>query len=509
MKRLLSMTALAFSIMLLASFKNTASAQVRAGISINYQTFYDELDPYGRWVDYPDYGYVWIPDAGPDFRPYSTNGHWVWSDEYDWMWVSDYDWGWAPFHYGRWMEDPYYGWIWVPGYEWSPAWVAWRDGGDYYGWAPLRPGINISIGFNIGGYSCPDDYWNFAPRRYITSPRIYDYCVPRRNNVTIINQTTIINNYNYNHNVFRTGPGRRDAERYAGRINSVRFRDARDPGRARLRGNEVSVYRPNVQRDNNRSFQPRRVQQYDRNGRNDISRGNGNNLPQRQGNGNNGGFDRRTSGMGNRNFGNNENRTGNGISGRRNTVISRDRAEPLDNGNNNGNGNARPERPGRQFEPRSNNNEVGETSPVRGGRNRDNSNSPGNENGNRERRNIFQRNDDPGTNRPIERRRIETQPNERRMERPQVFDRGNGNGRQFEQRRVEQPQQPRQMEQPRRFEQSQGRQFERRAEQPQQQRSFEPRGGGQAPSRQFERRNDNNGGGGAGNNGGGHGRRGR
>jgi hypothetical protein len=514
MKRLLSLTALAFSIMLLASFKNAANAQVRAGISINYQTFYDELDPYGRWIDYPEYGYVWIPDAGPDFRPYSTNGHWVWSDEYDWMWVSDYDWGWAPFHYGRWMEDPYYGWIWVPGYEWSPAWVAWRDGGDYYGWAPLRPGINISIGFNIGGYSCPDDYWSFAPRRYITSPRIYDYCVPRRNNVTIINQTTIINNYNYNRNVFRTGPGRRDAERYAGRINSVRFRDASDPGRARFRGNEVAVYRPSVQRDNNRSFQPRRVQQYDRNGRGDIGRANGNNLPQRQENGN-GGFGRRNSENNDNRFRNNDN--GNGISGRRNNVISRDRAEPLDNGN------ARPERPNRQFEPRNNNNEVGETSPSRGrGRNRDNGDDPVNGNGNR--RNIFQRNDDPGSNRPIERRNIETQPNERRMERRDVFERNNGNGRQpeqprqmeqprqferpqgrqFEQRRVEQPQQPRQMEQPRRFEQPQNRQSEqRRVEQPQQPR------GDQSQGRQFERRNDNNGGGSGGNSGGGHGRRGR
>jgi len=509
MKRLLSLTALAFSIMLLASFKNGANAQVRAGISINYQTFYDELDPYGRWIDYPDYGYVWIPDCGPDFRPYSTNGHWVWSDEYDWMWVSDYDWGWAPFHYGRWMEDPYYGWIWVPGYEWSPAWVAWRDGGDYYGWAPLRPGFNIGINISLGGYSCPDDYWSFAPRRYITSPRIYDYCVPRRNNVTIINQTTIINNYNYNHNVWRTGPGRRDAERYAGRINSVRFRDANDPGRARFRGNEVSVYRPNVQRDNNRSFQPRRVQQYDRNrGRSDIGRSNGNNLPQRQGDINNRGFGRRGSND-ERRFGNNEN--GNGISGRRNNVITRDRVEPTDNGN----GNGRTERPNRQFEPRGNNNEVGETSPFRGGRrNRDNDDNPSNGNGNR--RDIMQRNDNPGANNPIERRNIETQPGERRMQRREVFDRGNGgngNGRQMDQ--------PRQMEQPRRFEQPQNRQFEqRRVEQPQQPqqqrqmeqpRRFEPRGdqsqgGG---GRQFERRNDNNEGGGGGNNGGGHGRRGR
>ena len=172
MKRLLAITSLAFSVMLAGSLRNTASAQ-GVNISVSYQTFYDELSPHGRWIDYPEYGYVWAPNIGPDFQPYSTGGHWVWSDEYDWMWVSDYSWGWAPFHYGRWFHDPFYGWMWVPGYDWSPAWVSWRTGGDYYGWAPIRPGINISIGF--GNYNPPSNYWCFAPRRYINSRHIGNY----------------------------------------------------------------------------------------------------------------------------------------------------------------------------------------------------------------------------------------------------------------------------------------------------------------------------------------------
>ena len=265
MKRNLKMAVIACVLLLGSSLRNTASAQYDSDREVSYQTFYDELSPYGRWVDNPDYGYVWVPDAGNDFRPYSTNGHWVWTENYEWMWVSDYDWGWAPFHYGRWEEDPYYGWFWVPGYEWSSAWVAWRDGGDYYGWAPLRPGINISINFNIGGYSPPDNYWCFAPRRYITSPRIYDYCLDRRQNITIIHQTIIINNYNYGGGFgFRTGPRRYDAERYCGRINPVRFRESYNPGRTSFRDNEVSIYRPNVRRDDNRSYSPRQFDRYDR-----------------------------------------------------------------------------------------------------------------------------------------------------------------------------------------------------------------------------------------------------
>src|SRR3569833_588337 len=66
------------------------------------QVFYDELSPYGSWIDYPDYGYVWAPAVDNDFRPYATNGSWVYSD-YGWTWASGYDWGWATFHYGRWF----------------------------------------------------------------------------------------------------------------------------------------------------------------------------------------------------------------------------------------------------------------------------------------------------------------------------------------------------------------------------------------------------------------------
>src|ERR1700734_1893031 len=108
---------------------------------VSYQVFYDDLSPYGQWIDYPGYGYVWMPDAGPDFKPYATNGHWVYSDE-GWIWASDYEWGWATFHYGRWFFDPSYGWMWIPGNEWAPAWVNWRQNSDYYGWAPLGPNFS-------------------------------------------------------------------------------------------------------------------------------------------------------------------------------------------------------------------------------------------------------------------------------------------------------------------------------------------------------------------------------
>jgi hypothetical protein len=473
MKRILQIAALALVISLGGSWQNNLSAQPGddeyGDGDVSYQTFYDELSPNGRWIDYPEYGYVWVPSGINGFRPYETGGHWVWTDDYEWMWVSDYSWGWATFHYGRWFEDPYYGWMWMPGYEWAPAWVAWRDGGDYYGWAPLRPGFNIGINISIGGYNPPADYWCFAPRRYISSPRIYDYCVDRGRNVTIINNTTIINNYGRRNNVFYNGPRRTDAERYAGRIQSVRFRESSRPGRSEFRRNEVSIYRPRVRQDNNRQFTPRQFDRYDR------SNNNGN-AGRNRGNDNNGGrnvFDRRNNDA--RPQGNAD---GNNRPERRNVFDRRNNdARPQDN--NRGNGNNLPERRN-VFDRR--NNEA---------RPQDNNN---NGNNRPERRDVFERrnNEQPGNpdrnvRRPFEQRNTEPRPqqndNNSRPERRNVFDRGN--------ERPSQPQPDRQMRtENRRFERPSAPQQQDR--QQQQQPRFERRGGGGDNQQQ---RGGNNGGG--------------
>jgi len=43
--------------------------------------FRETLGAYGRWVEHPRWGAVWIPDRMPgDWRPYRL-GHWVYTDE--------------------------------------------------------------------------------------------------------------------------------------------------------------------------------------------------------------------------------------------------------------------------------------------------------------------------------------------------------------------------------------------------------------------------------------------
>lgn len=240
----------------------TQNVKAQPGISVSFQMFYDQLSPYGQWIDDPEYGYVWIPDVGNDFRPYYTNGRWALT-EYGNTWISNYNWGWAPFHYGRWVYNNYYGWVWIPGNEWGPAWVSWRSGGGYYGWAPLGPGININI--SLGNYNAPYDWWTFIPCRYIYSNNYYNYWRGPRYNTTIIHQTTIINNHYNNRYIY--GPRRNDIERHTGgRVTVYQIRDDRSPGRSSMRRNEVSIYRPQVERNENQGQRPapRRVIQAER-----------------------------------------------------------------------------------------------------------------------------------------------------------------------------------------------------------------------------------------------------
>ena len=156
-------------------FTGAAAAQE----TIDIDTFYDELDPYGEWVWHPRYGYVWLPeDVSPRWRPY-TVGRWTYTDEYGWYWDSNEPFAWAVYHYGRWGYDEDYGWFWVPGDTWAPAWVQWRYSDDYVGWAPVGPGRQ---GYAYGvpvNYEPPiAESWVFVQPRYMTSRVISHYALP-------------------------------------------------------------------------------------------------------------------------------------------------------------------------------------------------------------------------------------------------------------------------------------------------------------------------------------------
>ncbi len=247
----------------------------RADVDVSLDFFYDELDPYGDWFYVEDYGYCWQPAVNDySWRPYN-DGDWIYTDA-GWAWNSDEQWGWATYHYGRWTNLRGRGWAWVPGYEWAPAWVSWRSGGDYIGWAPLppeaiyRPNVGISIGFSFG--IGPSNY-NFCRYRDFGYSNVGRYVVPYRDNVNIINQTTNITNITNVTNIdnsttiYNGGPDYNQLQERSRRsipranIERVKLADQSGGGRAKLnnslKGDRLRVVAPNVKRKD--GLKPKKV----------------------------------------------------------------------------------------------------------------------------------------------------------------------------------------------------------------------------------------------------------
>ena len=120
-------------------------------------SFSADLDENGRWVQVPEYGYVWSPTvaSGSDWAPYHS-GRWIWRGG-DYVWVGNEPWGWAPYHYGRWAFVASFGWCWVPPVAgdvyWSPGYVGWVRTPEYVAWVPLAPGEMYYGRGNFGRHS--------------------------------------------------------------------------------------------------------------------------------------------------------------------------------------------------------------------------------------------------------------------------------------------------------------------------------------------------------------------
>ena len=236
--------------------------------------FHQELSPYGRWILSEENQWYWQPTVAagnPDWRPYWDQGHWVYTDQ-GWYWSSDYPWGWAAFHYGRWNLHPHHGWIWYPDREWAPAWVTWRMGGDYCGWAPLPQysqydyvggglsfhGRHVEASF---GFGLEWNQFNFSYLRELGErprARFRKEAAARK----VFSQTTVINNYSVSKTIVNNethprivnqgiDPGRVAAVR-GKPVETVKIQDRRMPSPSRMpervdaRTKTLEVYRPRL-----------------------------------------------------------------------------------------------------------------------------------------------------------------------------------------------------------------------------------------------------------------------
>ncbi|CAN5475824.1 hypothetical protein BH18VER2_BH18VER2_01910 [soil metagenome] len=241
--------------------------QAQADTEVSLNLFYDNLSSQGSWIEVADYGYCFQPSvavSNSDWRPYS-DGYWAYTD-LGWTWVSYEDFGWATYHYGRWADLDSYGWVWVPGYEWGPAWVSWRTGGDYVGWAPLPPSSErvyegraitgqVDVQFSIGPL-----YYNFVDIRYIGEPVLRGRILPAARNVTIINNTVNVTNITYNNSVvYNYGPDFNRVNQYSTRpvqrltlqretTVGANLGQGRKGNFNRVNGNQLMVVAPTIQK---------------------------------------------------------------------------------------------------------------------------------------------------------------------------------------------------------------------------------------------------------------------
>jgi FecR protein len=159
----------------------------------------EELDRNGRWEQHPEYGAVWLPlVVRADWAPY-RHGRWTWVRPWGWTWVDEAPWGFAPFHYGRWAH--WRGrWCWAPGAYaarpvYAPALVAWVGGppsvninvriggggfvGGTVGWVPLAPRevfvprYSVTPGYRDRINPLPSYRWHHSPHHAPTGPIMY------------------------------------------------------------------------------------------------------------------------------------------------------------------------------------------------------------------------------------------------------------------------------------------------------------------------------------------------
>lgn len=222
--------------------------EVKAQSQVSFEIFYNELSPYGTWVQNIEYGFVWVPRNRHNFFPYGSGGYWLFT-EYGWTWVSYYSWGWAPFHYGRWFYDPFYGWVWVPGYHWSPAWVTWRHCPGYYGWAPLGPDIGIEFAFS-NSYYLPYEHWHFIHQHDLGRRDVEKRILGIGGYIKYLNQSKVIENVKQDQHqqvAYHAGPSRKEVERITKKkITPIVVENATTPVQL-VRRSTFKIYRPEIQ----------------------------------------------------------------------------------------------------------------------------------------------------------------------------------------------------------------------------------------------------------------------
>ncbi len=198
----------------------------------------NEMTNWGEWGRVEPWGPVWRPRNTPSWwQPY-TRGHWAWCYPGGVVWQGDESWSWLTDHYGRWNFDQQDGWYWIPDTVWAPAWVCWAGCGEYVGWAPLPPELEVpatppeagapsnpgppsdaappsnaaaptegSLPDNATGLcNIPAWQWNFVQGQRLSSGEMAQIIVPRASNANMLARSVPLTNYTHEQGIIGCQP---------------------------------------------------------------------------------------------------------------------------------------------------------------------------------------------------------------------------------------------------------------------------------------------------------------
>ena len=259
--------------------------------TVDYKNFYDQLSPYGEWLEVrpeevglqfntasSDYSnsdlfslsdiigvkevyaaaedaemvFVWKPsnelgvklvkEETAEFKPY-TNGQWIYTDE-GWYFKAPTPAEETVSHYGRWVNTPSAGWLWVPGRVWSPAWVDWKQDEKYLAWAPLPPSVYV-VNNTVNVPVIEERNYVIVEKKYFLEPQVYKYTTINSSLSPVREMTRIENIVIVNNTIINKGPAVNIFEALIGKvINPVKIVTVKNIAEAKYTDREYIVYKP-------------------------------------------------------------------------------------------------------------------------------------------------------------------------------------------------------------------------------------------------------------------------
>ncbi len=267
-------------------------------LNVDYKTFYDDLNPYGKWIQVNlsdtskknsvsnhkekdlsnvirkalgiedakadvdvSWGllYIWQPspsiavnvvagDPAPAaYIPY-TNGQWIYSD-YGWYFRAGTPYEEIVHHYGRWVYSSSYGWVWIPGSVWAPAWVEWEADDNYIGWAPCVPSVYFETHFFHEPFY-RDYNLVVVERSHFLDPQVYrtSHIFWDRDRKNDFRDMKRLDGLKFHDRMaFNQGPDvNRISKDMGEKIRHVNINKVSDKNEVRYNNNNYSVYTPNI-----------------------------------------------------------------------------------------------------------------------------------------------------------------------------------------------------------------------------------------------------------------------